>query len=70
MKKVLLIVICSVFCAVTVFSQTDDPKCTGTVYSIFSKIADFYVEGCEEAEFKTMEIWVERNSRTIKKEGK
>ena len=70
MKKVLLIIICNFLFAVTLWCQTDDPKCTGPVFNIFTKMNDFYVEGCEEIEFKTLEIWVEANSRTIKKEGK
>lgn len=68
MKKIVFVF--SLLLSIVSFSQTDNPKCADKAYGVFTKMDGFYIDDCEEFEFKTIQIWVERGSRAIEKEGK
>ena len=51
-------------------AQNDNPDCADKDYDLFTNLEGFFIERCESAEFKTLEFWVERNSRRVTKDGK
>lgn len=70
MKLFLLTAGCQLLLTTFALSQTDNPKCSDKTYNVFTKMEGFYIADCQEFEFKTIDIWVERNSRKLTKEGK
>jgi outer membrane protein OmpA-like peptidoglycan-associated protein len=70
MKKLLLTSCFHSLLLVTVLAQKDKPECSDSIYRLFSKMEDFYVDNCERFEFKTIEYWIESNSKRVTKEGK
>ncbi len=62
--------ICLMFIVSFATAQKDNPDCAGKNYDLFNNMEDFYLDWCESFEFKPLDIWVERGSRKITKEGK
>jgi OmpA-OmpF porin, OOP family len=51
-------------------AQKDDAACAAKAYNLFNSFEGFYIKGCDTAEFKTLEFYVERGSKSVKKQGK
>jgi outer membrane protein OmpA-like peptidoglycan-associated protein len=54
----------------SVLAQKDNPDCADKDYDLFTNLEGFYIDKCETAEFKTLEFWVEANSKKVTKDGK
>jgi outer membrane protein OmpA-like peptidoglycan-associated protein len=51
-------------------AQKDNPVCAAKAYYLFNSMEDFYLKECDTAEFKTLEFYIERGAKSIKKQGK
>ena len=56
--------------SLSAFSQKDKPECVARYYNLFTNMEDFFIQSCDTAEFKVLEIWTHAGSKKFTKEGK